>query len=135
MFVVGTNSSCLKIFNVDDIFEDCRPKSELDLIYEIPNHHSKSIFSLDWTLNKKLMVTCSNDASVKMIKFNNNFKSHESLLLGKHDGCIRMVRFDQLGTKAVSCAEDTLIKTFDIEKTRQLLSMRGHTSNINAIKV
>lgn len=104
MFAVGTNSSYIKIFNVSDIFEDCKPRSELELVYEIQGLHSKSIFSLDWTYNKKMMVTCSNDATVKLTKFNNYFKSHESFVLGRHEGCIRMVRFDSIGTKAISCA-------------------------------
>ena len=110
---IGTNSSYLRIYNVEDVFEDCKPRSELELVYEIQGLHSKSIFSLDWTPNKKLMVTCSNDATVKVTRFN-NLKSHETSVLGKHEGCIRMVRFDPSATRVASCAEDNLIKIWDL---------------------
>lgn len=44
-----------------------------------------------------------------------------------------MVRFDGLLTKIVSCAEDHLIKIWDIQKPKAFQVLKGHYSSVNAI--
>ena len=62
-FALGTNSSYLKIFEIGELFSQNMPR-EIVPIYQIPQLHSKSIFCLDWSLNEKAIITCSNDLTV-----------------------------------------------------------------------
>ena len=62
-FALGTNSSYLKIYGISELFEMNIPR-EIVPIYQIPQLHSKSIFCLDWSLNEKGIITCSNDLTV-----------------------------------------------------------------------
>lgn len=65
LFAVGTNSSRLKIYDVEGLLEKKHQlNTELQPIYEIPNLHQKSVFSIDWSTNEKFMVSCSNDSTV-----------------------------------------------------------------------
>lgn len=76
LMALGTNSSKLKIFDVEELYRTKLPKHDLQPIYEINNFHQKSVFSLDWSVNEKFIASCSNDATVKLTKFNNNLTSH-----------------------------------------------------------
>ena len=49
-FALGTNSSYLKIFEIEDLFGKNIPR-EIKPIYQIPQLHSKSIFCLSWSSN------------------------------------------------------------------------------------
>ena len=46
-----------------------------------------------------------------------------------------MVRFDALLTRILSCAEDHLIKVWDMAKNRSLQVLKGHYSSVNAIRL
>ena len=81
------------------------------------------------------MVSCSNDSTVKLTKFDSQMESHETNVVGRHEASIRMVRFDALLTKIVSCAEDHLIKVWDVAKNRSLQVLKGHYSSVNAIRL
>jgi WD40 repeat protein len=64
-FAVGTNSSVLKIFDVQRLFARNAPQ-ELPPLYQIDNLHAKSIFCLQWASNERSLATCSNDLSVPL---------------------------------------------------------------------
>jgi WD40 repeat protein len=51
LLALGTNSSKLKIFDVEDLYKTKLPKHDLEPIYEINNFHQKSVFSIDWSAN------------------------------------------------------------------------------------
>lgn len=50
LFAVGTNSSILKVFDVQGLFNKNKYQ-EIVPIYQIDNLHMKSIFCLDWHSN------------------------------------------------------------------------------------
>jgi WD40 repeat protein len=63
LFAVGTNSSILKIFDVQGLFGR-NTEQEILPIYQIEGLHLKSIFCLQWGSNERSLVTCSNDLHV-----------------------------------------------------------------------
>lgn len=64
-FAVGTNSSVVKIFDVQRLFARNAPQ-ELPPLYQIDNLHAKSIFCLQWASNERSLATCSNDLTVPL---------------------------------------------------------------------
>ncbi len=46
-----------------------------------------------------------------------------------------MVRFNSLQSKVISCAEDHLIKIWDLNKPNVPKILKGHYSSVNAIKL
>lgn len=63
LFAVGTNSSLLKVFDVEGLFKRNKFQDILP-IYQIEGLHLKSIFCLQWHSNERSLVTCSNDLNV-----------------------------------------------------------------------
>jgi len=72
---------------------------------------------------------------VKLTKFSSSMDSHETNVIGRHEASIRMVRFDALLTKILSCGEDHLVKVWDIAKGKSLQVLKGHYSSVNAIRL
>src|SRR5437879_1825379 len=69
-FVLGTNSKCLKIYHIANILNKNGGPGGLPtspLIYEKKNHHQGSIYALDWSSSGKLIASCSNDKSIKIM--------------------------------------------------------------------
>jgi len=67
LLAVGTNSSKLKIYEVDNLLERKQQlSSELQPMYEIVGLHQKSVFSIDWSATEKFLVSCSNDSTVRL---------------------------------------------------------------------
>jgi WD40 repeat protein len=70
-FAVGTNSSVLKLFDVQRLFERNKYQ-EISPLYQIDGLHLKSIFCLDWASNERALLTCSNDLNVLVIERRSN---------------------------------------------------------------
>lgn len=64
-----------------------------------------------------------------------HFKDHKTSVIGKHDSCIRMVKFSPLEHKIVSCGDDNLLKVWDLGKTGKVFSLKGHQSSVSAFKL
>lgn len=62
-------------------------------------------------------------------------KSHKTSILGNHDSCIRMVKFNSLENRLISCGDDGLIKVWDLGKSKKCTLLKGHTQSVNAFKL
>ena len=134
LFAVGTNSSILKIFDVQGMFSKNKYQ-EISPIYQIDGLHMKSIFCLNWSSNERSLVTCSNDLSVRLTEISNTFNDHKTNLIGKHDSCVRMVKFVPSEHKIISCGDDSLIKIWDLGKISKNSVLKGHSNSVSAFKM
>ena len=92
-FAIGTNSKCVKIFDLSYILDSFKKrnnfytqlaenktnnmksilsnskltKESISLIFEQKNHHFGSIFSIDWSPSGQLLATGSNDKTIKIM--------------------------------------------------------------------
>ena len=90
-FAIGTNSKCLKIYDLSYILESFTKrnniytqlnnnnntthmlsnsklnKEAIGMIFELKNHHHGSIFCIDWSSSGKLIATGSNDKMIKLL--------------------------------------------------------------------
>ena len=90
-FAIGTNSKCLKIYDLSYILESFTKrnniyaqinsnknttnilsnsklnKEAIGMIFEVKNHHHGSIFCIDWSSSGKLIATGSNDKTIKLL--------------------------------------------------------------------
>ena len=90
-FAIGTNSKCIKIYDLSYILESFTKrnniyaqlnnnnnttnmlsnsklnKETIGMIFEQKNHHHGSIFSIDWSSSGKLIATGSNDKTIKLL--------------------------------------------------------------------
>lgn len=71
---------------------------------------------------------------IKVTDFNDNFKTHKSNVIGRHESCIRMVKFGHRDNRIVSCGDDSLIKVWDIGKIKRCANLKGHTQSVSAFK-
>lgn len=46
-----------------------------------------------------------------------------------------MVRFNASEMRVYSCGDDSLIKVWDLGKTKKCTSLKGHTASVNAFKL
>jgi len=56
-------------------------------------------------------------------------------VIGKHDSCIRMVKFSPLEHKIVSCGDDSLLKVWDTGKLNRCVNLKGHINSVSAFKM
>jgi WD40 repeat protein len=56
-------------------------------------------------------------------------------VIGRHESCIRMVKFDQEQNKIYSCGDDSLVKIWDMGKVKRCYNLKGHSAGISAFKV
>ncbi len=82
-----------------------------------------------------MVVSCSNDQTIKVTKFDKAYRKHTSLAIGKHDAPVRMARFTASNTEVVSCSEDTTLRVWDVDKAKNTLTMKGHNYTVNAFKL
>ena len=90
-FAIGTNSKCIKIYDLSYILESFTKrnniyaqlnnnnnatnmlsnsklnKEAIGMIFEQKNHHHGSIFCIDWSSSGKLIATGSNDKTIKLL--------------------------------------------------------------------
>ena len=92
-FAIGTNSKCVKIFDLTHILDNFTKrnsifsnvnqnnmtsilsntltsklnKETIGMIFEQKNHHFGSIFCIDWSSSGKLLATGSNDKTIKLM--------------------------------------------------------------------
>ena len=88
-FAIGTNSKCLKIYDLTHILDNFikrnniyaqinnnmtsflsnskATKETIGMVFEQKNHHYGSIFCIDWSSSGKLLATGSNDKTIKLI--------------------------------------------------------------------
>ena len=70
---IGTNSRSLKIFSLCHVLNNFKKytginsKTKMPLIFEQKNHHSGSIYCLDWSVSGRLLASGSNDRLIKLM--------------------------------------------------------------------
>ena len=70
-----------------------------------------------------------------MTEINKNFSDHKTVVIGKHDSCIRMVKFHPQENRIISCGDDSLIKVWDVGKVKKCTNLKNHTNSVSAFKL
>ena len=144
---LGTNSKSLKLYDfspINDKFLYRNNSSQddfisLKLLFEKHNHHAGSIYCLDFSPSDKLIVTGSNDKTIKIFvvpDFNENMKEVLELAILDQKGTIRSVLFPPTENNVFfsggSC--DNNINMWDTESGKKINSLIGHKECINSLK-
>ena len=144
---LGTNSKSLKLYDfspINDKFLYRNNSSQddfisLKLLFEKHNHHAGSIYCLDFSPSDKLIVTGSNDKTIKIFvvpDFNENMKEVLELAILDQKGTIRSVLFppteNNIFFSGGSC--DNNINMWDTESGKKINSLIGHKECINSLK-
>ena len=144
---LGTNSKSLKLYDfspINDKFLYRNNSSQddfisLKLLFEKHNHHAGSIYCLDFSPSDKLIVTGSNDKTIKIFVvpgFNENMKEVLELAILDQKGTIRSVLFPPTENNVFfsggSC--DNNINMWDTESGKKINSLIGHKECINSLK-
>ena len=122
-FAIGTNSKCVKIYDLSNVLEKINKKNSvytqlknnnaqsilskesIGMIFEQKEHHFGSIFCIDWSSSGKLIATGSNDKIIKLLNIpdlesqNNNtkiLKEHKTyeLQITGNQGTVRSLCFE-----------------------------------------
>ena len=56
-------------------------------------------------------------------------------MIGRHESCIRMVKFNQEQNKIFSCGDEGLVKVWDMGKVKRCYNLKGHSGGISAFKI
>ena len=144
---LGTNSKSLKLYDfspINDKFLYRNNSSQddfisLKLLFEKHNHHAGSIYCLDFSPSDKVIVTGSNDKTIKIFvvpDFNENMKEVLELAILDQKGTIRSVLFLPIENNVFfsggSC--DNNINMWDTESGKKINSLIGHKECINSLK-
>ena len=150
---IGTNSRSLKIFSLCHVLNNFKKytginsKTKMPLIFEQKNHHSGSIYCLDWSVSGRLLASGSNDRLIKLMvvpqlsESTNSKKNEEDddileLPIEGHNGTIRSICFDPSSdlTLLTSGDIDKNIKIWDTENGSSKGELVGHTSDVTSLK-
>ena len=144
---LGTNSKSLKLYDftpINDKFLLHNNSSQdefisLKLLFEKPNHHSGSIYCLDFSPNDKLIATGSNDKTIKIFvvpDFFENMKEVLELAIPDQKGTIRSVIFPPTENNFVFSggSNDNNINMWDTETGKKINSLIGQKECINSLK-
>ena len=150
---IGTNSKSLKIYSLSHVLNNFKKYSgvnsntKMPLIFEQKNHHSGSIYCLDWSVSGRLLASGSNDRIIKLIvvpqlsESTNSKKNEEDddileLPIEGHNGTIRSICFDPSSdlTLLTSGDVDKNIKIWDTENGLSKGELIGHTNDVTSLK-
>jgi hypothetical protein len=159
---IGTNSKCLKIWDISAILTQLEKPNELDEqyvgeekqeihgIFDIPvifdqlNHHEGSIYCIDWTECERLIATGSNDKKIKILVWpplDEIDEGEESdnlleLTLNGHQAIVRSLWFHPKNElNLISGGDgDSCLKVWDTEKGDNVLNLDGHSNGVAFIK-
>ncbi|OLS25874.1 MAG: hypothetical protein HeimC3_11480 [Candidatus Heimdallarchaeota archaeon LC_3] len=123
------------------------------IIETLPNLHDSSInsiFSINISENRDIIVTSSNDKTIKM--WDSNDWSHLAIAMG-HKSAIRGITFNKDSKYILSCSNDTTIRKFDLSvlfnelnsneeakenfpiETKELAVYNHHRHSVNSILI
>ena len=144
---LGTNSKSLKLYDfspINDKFLYRNNSSQNDfislkLLFEKHNHHAGSIYCLDFSPSDKLIVTGSNDKTIKIFvvpDFNENMNEVLELAILDQKGTIRSVLFPPTDNNFIFSggSNDNNINMWDTESGKKINSLIGHKECINSLK-
>ena len=143
---LGSNSKSLKIYDFKNIINKFINRNSsfqpsLPLLFEKPNHHTGSIYCLDWARSGKLIATGSNDKVIKIVVVPESFNTSEIMELEISDknyikGTVRSVLFDPLNENRLLSAgtSDNNIYLWDTQTAEKTSTLFGHKSDIFSIK-
>lgn len=126
-FALGTNTKSIKIYSLSSILDQDidslleRPFEEVQLVWNKSNHHTGSIYTMDWSKSGKFIATGSNDKTIKIVSVPNfeiepDSSPAEQKLLG-HKAIVRSLQFNAEETQLFSAGQlDQSIKIWDISK-------------------
>ena len=129
-FAIGTNSKCLKIYDLSHILDNFikrnniyaqlnnnnnttnvlsnskLSKETIGMVFEQKNHHYGSIFCVDWSSSGKLLATGSNDKTIKLINIPQLEDSNDKEMVTKNETYELQITGNQ-GTVRSLCFEPT----------------------------
>ena len=132
-FAIGTNSKCVKIFDLSYLLDSFINKNNniyfqapmnntnntnsnisnskinkefISLLFEQKNYHFGSIFSIDWSPSGRLLATGSNDKTIKLMSLPNfyNDQNNEKKILNENENNEMQITGNQ-GTVRSLCFE------------------------------
>jgi WD repeat-containing protein 47 len=144
-FCVGTNAKMLKICSALPFEEMCQhpPEKGISTQLQIPvvhtrqNLHGGSVYCAAWHREGHVLVTGSNDRSLKVLHFNQHWESSasEDLVLLGHSGTVRACAFLGHSSQVVSGGGgDCHLRLWDAEAGSCLLVLEGHSDQIFGIR-
>ena len=159
-FAIGTNSKCLKIYDLSNILDNFTKrnyiysqlnnnnnnaksllsnsklnKETIGMIFEQKDHHYGSIFCIDWSSSGKLLATGSNDKTIKIMNVPELDEKNNKSLTG-NQGTVRSLCFEpsnDLILLSANTGENT-IKIWDTIKGINITCLEGHNSDVNSVK-
>ena len=145
ILALGTNSKSLKFYDFKSINNKFLNRNEnfdlvsLPLIFEKTSHHNGSIYCLDWSYNQKLIVTGSNDKTIKIFvvpDFEKKITQFLELAITDQKGTIRSVLFPPgIENNFYSGGgNDSNIYMWDTESGKKINTLNGHEKDINSLK-
>ena len=63
-----------------------------------------------------------------------NFSNYRTNVIGKHEFSVRLVKFNSLENRLISCGDNSLVKVLDIGKIKKCTNLKGHTQSVSAFK-
>jgi len=161
--VIGTNSKCLKIWNISSFISQVVNKEyeinqdfsrgieagepqreEIPVIFDQVNHHEGSIYCTDWTNCERLIASGSNDKKIKILvcpPLNEIDEGEESdnlleLILSGHQAIVRTLCFHPKNElNLISGGEgDSSLKIWNTETGDNILNLEGHQKGIFSVK-
>ena len=160
-FAIGTNSKCLKIYDLSNILENFTKrntiyaqinsnnnnnatsllsnsklnKETIGLIFEQKDHHHGSIFCIDWSPSGKLLATGSNDKTIKLMSIPELDEKNNKNLTG-NQGTVRSLCFEPTNDSILLSANtgENTIKIWDTIKGINIICLEGHNSDVNSVK-
>lgn len=158
---IGTNSKCLKIWNIANLvrstekdneldekygnnYEHDLPLEEIQVIFDQLNHHEGSIYCIDWTECERLIATGSNDKKIKILVWpplNEMDEGEESdnlleLTLIGHQAIVRSLCFHPKNElNLISGGEvDPYLRIWDTETGNNIYNLEGHPNGVFSVK-